>query len=446
MVARGDYALSVSVAFGVLALGLLLRWPVTGLVLAWMVMILVPYGALQLALPVFDSPLMIVAALTLALGLGRLAIKRETLVYSDLYVPMAIWAGVLVLFALIGHGPDAATRAQWTLQGTWAFFLVVLVVKTPRQARTALLALVLPLAGLALLWTSGMISTQGLSLGTSQGLFVSRARGLWIGNAARSGFGGVLLGLFGTGGWQTFTMMAMIWPILFSVAINGSGWRLRVAAGLVSTLVFLPVLLSSYGNAILIVAEGAVFVLVSSLRRLSLREWLLAVILGGVLSALVWFSASGQYAVQRVLSGTDPSIMARQAAVQQGLLAFRDSPLIGWGAHNHVFVTPGGHYLAVHSSFVRAAYESGLMYLVPLGILLFRAGQNILRLSQKTLAREDRAILIGVQAVFGSYVLQGLVSGSMGIIGIDSVFWLCMGLVTVWLCWLDGGIHHRLIE
>lgn len=433
-IAQGSYAIPVSVAFGILAFVPVLHQPVIGLVLAWMVMVLIPYDLLRLPLPVLDSPLMIVAFLTLAVGLGRVVTRRQAIVPSNLYALMAAWAAVLIAFALIGHGPAATYRAQWTLQGTWSFVLVILVVKTPRQARAVVLVLVLSFVLLALIWLPGMLSSGGLSRTGSPREFGNYARNIWSRNVVRSGFGESLIGSFGTGGSITFRMIAMVWPILFSASLNASTRRLRWAAGLCSLVILASVLLSSYIVALIIIAAGTLFVLALTKSR-SWRFWITAAILLGALSVLIMYTTGGQYMIQRLLSGNDPSYIGRQFAWQQGIRAFLARPLIGWGAYNRMHMTSSGHWLHGHSSFIPAAYEYGLAYLVPLAVLIFRLGRNLVRLSHKRLVADDRAALIGIQALFGTYIVLGFVNDTIGHIGSDSVFWLCMGLATVWLHW-----------
>lgn len=445
MIALGEYALPISAAFGLLTFSLMLRQPVIGLVLAWTILVLVPYGSFRLPLPIFDSPLMIVASLTLVLGFGHLVTKKERVLSSNVYIPMGLWAGVLILFALIEHGPDAATRAQWTLQGTWGFFLVILVVRTPYHARSVVLALLVPFVALALLWLPAMLTTGGLSLDRSGDYVASSARHLWAISSTQSSPSYRLLDLFGTGAWQTFTLMAMVWPVIFSFALNGSHRFWRLVAGIISIALFVTILLSSYGNAAIIVIEGVLFVLLFSLRKSPLRIWIFAILLVGALGALILFTSSGQAAIQRVLSGSDPSLVSREVAWQHGLRAFASNPLMGWGAYNYAYITPSGYYLLGHGSFIPAAYEYGLIYLIPMAILLGRLGLNVFRLGQKARSQNDRAAVIGIQALFLSYIVQGFISGSMGIIGIDSVFWLCMGLVTVWLHWSESEMYHGLI-
>lgn len=456
MIGQGGYVLPALAAFGLLVFNLLLRQPVRGLILAWVILVLLPYGSIRLPLPFLNSPLNIVVLLTLALAIGPLLIKRESLIPSNLYKPMAAWAGVLIAFALFGHGPGAVTRARWTLQGTWAFVLVVLLVKTPRQARNVFLALTLPFVVLVLLWLPGVLQTGGLSSPDISDFSPGEVRSLWTATSGPSDLSRSLLVLFGSGDWQTFSLMAMVWPILFSLALSSETRWLRWGAGLCAILILASIVLSTYGMALVMVAEGAVFVLAFNLRRFSPRKLLgrfsprqlaMAVIMLSALGGLILNTASGQHTLQRILSWSDdPSVRVRQKVWRQGIGAFLASPLVGWGAHIGGYLTPSGHELGGHSSFIPAAYEYGLVYLVPLAILLFRLGQNLVRLGRERLTPDDRAVLIGIQALFGVYIVQGFVSGSMGIIGIDSVFWLCMGLVTVWLHWLKSKTYGQLVR
>jgi len=443
-IARGDYTIPLLIALGVFALGLLSREPIIGFYLSLVILVIVPFSALRVPFPLLHSPLSIMVVPTLALAIMHQVITRKPLTPSNLYGPMFVWVSLLVMFAMIKHGPAASTRLAWSIGGIWPFFLVLLLVDTPRKARNVLLAFIIPLLIVALAWLPALLSTGGLSRVTSVNYSAGTVRSLLSANALRGG-AAILLTYVGGANWQAFSIMAMAWCVLFSIAVFGKK-RIRWLAGFAAVLLLFPILLSTYGNALLIVALGAAFVLLFGIRRLTIKRIGLVLVLLGLLGGLLFFTASGQHAWQRVVSGKDPSIEGRKIAWKEGTEAFLSNPIIGWGAYTEEHQTQAGNWLLGHSGFLVSAYEYGLVYIAAIGLLFFVIAVDLFRLGKKSLSVTDRAIVIGIQALFATYIVQFFLSGSLGLVSIDIVFWLFMGLACVWLHWLQSGEEVRLVE
>lgn len=443
-IAHGDYTIPLLITLGVFALGLLSREPIIGFYLSLVILIIVPYSTLRIPFPLLHSPLSIMVVLTLAFAIMHQVLTRKPLTPSNLYGPMFVWCSLLLVFAIIGHGPAASTRAAWSLGGLWPFFLVLLLVDTPRKARNVLLAFIIPLLIVALAWLPTLLSGGGLSRATGIDYSAGTVRSLLTANAPRGG-AAILLTYVGGASWQAFSIMAMAWCVLFSIAVFGKK-RIRWLAGFAAVLLLFPILLSTFGNAMLIVALGAAFVLLFGARRLTINRIGLVLVLLGLLGGLLFFTAGGQNAWQRVVSGKDPSIQGRKIAWKEGAEAFLSNPIIGWGAYNEEHKTQAGNWLLGHSGFLVSAYEFGLVYIAAIGLLFFTIAVDLFRLAKKRLSSTDRAIVIGIQALFATYIVQFFLSGSLGIISIDIVFWLFMGLACVWLNWLQSGDEARLVE
>lgn len=442
-VGKGSYTLPFLLAIGILTLGFLLRQPVLGLYLSLVIMIVVPYGLMRLPFPLLHSPLSIIVTLTLAVGLAKQAYLKEPLPASNLYIPLLVWAAILLVFVLVKHGPDAPTRAASALTGLWPLALVVLLVDTPRKARNVMLAAIVPLLFVAFLWLPALISKGGLS-SSSFGYSSSDVRSMFSENAIRSNFGGIMA-YIGGGSWETFSMMALTWPLLLSLAFFTEK-KTRLLAGLAALLILAVVLLSSFGNALFIVATGTVFVVIFGARNLSPRSLALVLVVVILFVSIFSFTASGRNMWDRVFSGKDPSIEGRQEAWSQGAKAFLANPFIGWGAHNDEYQTASGNWLQGHNGFLVAAYEYGLVYLAVIFFLFFIVLTNVLRLGRFKLRRNDQAIVIGIKALVATYILQFFFSGSLGIVTLDLLFWVFIGLVIVWLTWLKQGEDARLVE
>ncbi len=443
-IAGGSYTAPLLLALGIFGFGLLIREPILGLYLSLIFLAIVPYNALRLPLPLLHSPLSIVVVFTLAIGVMRQVVAKKPLVPSNLYRPVLVWCGILLAFAVVGHGPAATTRVTWSIEGLWPLLLVFLLVDTPRKARNVLLAFIVPLLLVAIVWIPALASKGGLSAVESPGFSAGAMRTLLSPSAPREG-AATLLGYVGTPSWQIFSIMAMVWCVLFSIAVFGKT-RLRWLAGLAAALLLVPIMLSTYGNAMLIVAEGMAFVLLFGVRRLNVKKIGLILILLGIMGGLLLSTASGHFTVQRISAGNDPSIESRTASWEEGMQAFLAKPIIGWGAYNEEHLTESGHLLSGHSGFLVSAYEFGLVYIAALVLLFSTIAMNLHRLGKRKLADTDQAIVIGIQALFASYIVQFFISGALGLISIDITFWFFIGLACLWLHWQQKDNGTRLVE
>ena len=432
---QGKLAVPLILSGVLIGLNLLLRSPMWVLYFGWPLFWLWP-ASLALPIPVFNSPLMLLSILAVFMGFASLATRRTQLPPSSLYLPLGAWAASLILFAIMGHGPDAATRAQWNLQGLWTFTFVVLYVKTPQHARNSTLALLAALAWGTIAWLPTFLQ---LGAGNVAGFAAGSVRSAW---SVPGEFGDVFTpGL----SWQWFSSMAVAWPVLFSLTIHAKSGFLRFLAGILAFCLALIVILSTMAGAALLVADGAAFVLLFSRRRLTPRRFMIMLVSVIVLVSMLLGTASGQHLIERTTSGEDSSLTGRAVAREQGLGAFLARPITGWGAYNQGHLTSSGHVLAIHDSFIRAGYEYGILYLALLIWLLFEVGRVVHNLEQRQTSGASRAVVIGVLAVFWSYVIQGFVTGSLGIIHTDSIFWFFMGLAVVWRHWLDQDPQAELI-
>lgn len=406
---------------------LVLRTPHLAFGLAWFLYFVLPYQALRISIPIFDSPLMVLAILLVAAEILKVVVFHEVVPQNPVYLPMVLWAGVLILFVAIQHGNRIATSTQWYLQGMWTFVVAILTIKTPRQAGVVLLAFYVALLVPVTRALPDAFSSAGLTFGQTVQVQDLRSE---------------------TGvSFHLPQMAALAWSIPASLAMSSMiPLTLRIASMMAVIAMTILIISSGFGTPYITLSVAFVGVVVFQLafRRtgsigqtvlISLAMFWVLVNISGALSQL-----------ERISDPNDASVQARRAAMGPGLQAFLHKPLAGWGdydisdAPSYVFVYSG------HSSFVEIAVRYGLLGLIPITLLFSTMGYSLIQLAKKTLKPMDRAIVNGIIATFSAYIIQGMISVSIGIITWDTVFWFFMGLAVLWLSWLDTGKFEKLVE
>jgi hypothetical protein len=432
-------------AIGLLAMGLLVRSPILGLYIAYPLMFLVPFGSLWFDFPVFNSPLDIVITSTVGLAAARLLTRYRRLPTSQLYAPMVACAGVLGLYTAIGYGEVTSFRLYRFVQGLWPFILVVLLVDTPTRMRKVLIAALGSLVILSILWLPGLVAGGRYAAITGAG--AGYIRSLASPEEMSSiGLTEVALASFGSLGYLTLVAIALAAPVLGSVAFLTTGdWQRRLG-WLGFVLCAGAILLSTYGAAVAALLVGTVVMFLLGLRyaaaaddqtRRGHRTLRLAAAIA-LLVGLAFLAPQGLATLNRLANPfEDASASARISALRQGIGAFLSRPLVGYGAFNRPVMTDTGYWLSGHNSYVVAAYEFGLVYIVPLFLLLLRIGQGCQRLIIRTTRSVERALAIGMTASFVTALITGFLTPVLGEPGQDAVFWFFVGVMTVWNDWLD---------
>ena len=424
-VASGSQALPL-VTIGLLAAAMLLKNPIWGFYLTYPLFFLVPYAVLRLDLPFFNGPADVVSSLTLGIALARFVVQRRRLPSSALYAPMAVCAGLLAIFAAIGHGPDTGWYLNRFVQGPWPFYLVILLVETPRQARNVLLALFVSVMTYVLRFLPTLLSTSRAALQT--GALLSLARGM-------------------TGAWMTFQVIALALIPLFALALFSEQPRLRYLCGSIAVVGAFVVVGGTYLAAMLTLLIGIVAVLLLAARQ-GWTPWRMSrMLLIVAVMAVTLRSPPGQFLLDRLLHPWEDLNISTRLGFSwiEGLRAFLERPLVGWGGHLRSYVTPGGNVLDGHSSFITAAYSFGLVFLAPLFLLFWQVAQNFRRLLARPLARAEKALLVGTLAVLVAYLIIGVIAGTLFEASQDCVLWSFVGLTVVWRDWLSQGSQSRIV-
>ena len=235
--------------------------------------------------------------------------------------------------------------------------------------------------------------------------------------------------------------MALVVPVLLSPALE-PGWPHQRKTALAAFAITTVVLLSTYSAALVGLIAGVLILLGLRRQRFGVlasrqRSLVLPALIAGIVLVAVLLPG-GSYGFERLLGPlSDPSAKGRLSAIEQGFLAFLESPFIGHGAYNRLVITSGGHRLMGHNSYIVAAYEFGLTYLVPLIILLVAIGREYARLLRRAQRPLELALARGMFASFLAAIITGFVTPVLGEPGQDAIFWLFIGIMTVWNGWLD---------
>lgn len=429
-------------ATGFLAFVVLVQKPIIGLYIAYPILFLVPYGALRLNLPFLHSPINIIASLTLAIGIIQTLVKKRKLPKSRLYVPIIICISILGVFTLVGHGEVVNLRLMMFVEGLWPFALVILLLETPRQARNVLLSMagtvfILSLILLPFLFTGGRFGSTFI-----RGLAQQQT--------------GAMLSLPYTiiqesGTFQLFTLLAlaMVATFLFSICIYSKKnhifywFSFIVMAGTLLASTFASVLIAFIIGMVLVLLLGIYYKATKGRSLAWISLIIMALLLVGV---LLYVSPVGTQTAERILNPTiDPSGQSRLWAMQQGLGAFLTRPLMGNGAYNRLFITRSGYYLAGHNTFVVAAYEFGLLFLIPYLLLFALIVKEYGRLLRRVRKPIEKAMALGMTASFGTAIITGFITPVFSQVSPDAIVWLFIGLMTVWNNWLDENPEAELV-
>ncbi|HEX3053636.1 MAG TPA: O-antigen ligase family protein [Aggregatilineaceae bacterium] len=414
---------ALTLPLGVLAL----RAPYQGLALALALFFLYPSQQFSSPIPFFDSPLMLLASLLVADGIFKIVLFHETSSRSPVYVPMLMWAGMLILFVVVQHGNRVATSAQGYLQGMWTFAVVILTIKTPRQAAVALIAFYVALIILVVRALPAALSSEALTF--EQQVVVQDLR--------------VETGV----NFHLPQMAALAWPVLFSLAISSKiPSKLRIMSILLVAAITILIISSGFGTPyITLIAAFVTLVGYQVIFRRTGSIW--QTVLIGAVMFFVLFNTGGAVAqLQRIGNPQDASVQGRLDAMGPGLEAFLERPIMGWGDYKPNDAPEGVFVYSGHNSFLEIAVRYGLLGLAPVIFMFGTIGRSIFQLSRKPLRPVDQALVNGTLATSVAYVIQGMISVSIGIITWDTVFWFFIGLNILWLYWIDTGKFETLVE
>lgn len=437
--------------FGLVMIGaaasiLLIRAPILGLYASYFILWLMPSGALHLDLPwVFRSPLNVVALVTAFFAFTRFATLRRRIPASSLYLPITVCILLLITYTIVGHGSDTGKYLELMVKALWPFFMVVLLVDTPKQARKLLVVVsALLLLQVLLLLPSQIAQASFILKGYKTSL---RFAGATVER------GGVLPSILGRFSWQTVYTYALVSPIFLALyfLVTKSHKRLRNFSLLSFIILALSIVLGGYLRATMALILGTAVILQITpglIKRRYIRWLINFIIVFWVLYALIRYTPGGEYATSRIAGyRQDASIAMRLEIYGPVWSAFFENPLFGWGLYNEPYQTPRGGLLDGHAGFIFICASFGILFILPLMLLLWRIWTVLDSFSRFPLSPLERALIVGFKGTYIVYIAEFIIEGNgLGVLTNDFIMLTIAGLAVVWAHWFKSGRHNRLLE
>jgi O-antigen ligase len=426
---------------GIVPVVTILFRPIIGLYACYFLLLIVPYTDQRLDIPVFHSPLQMVAMVAVAGALLQHVASRRSLPKSRLYLPLALVIALYIMFAAVQHGDVPAVRAYDFLAGTWPLVLILLLVDTPRRARNVLFGMLSATVILTVLWLPGLIS---LSTAGLDARYVVEP-GATAGTPAVS-----LLGAVGSLSVQTLVALALVAPVLLGIGLSTPRWRVPSLLGFI--VLGVTIFAATYASAVATLIVGTIttvglFLLPMGRARPARVRGALIVIPVIILLAAIGLSLKpGQDALYRLTNPrNDISGSSRITSLEEGWHAFLEEPLIGQGAYNTYYVTAGGWVLGGHNTFGVMAYEYGLLLLLPFLWMLWAMGRELTCLLREAVTPVERGLGVGFLASLVAAIVTGFLTPTFAQVFQDTILWTLVGLAIVWNNWKAADAEATLV-
>lgn len=427
-------------ALTMITLAILVPNPIRGVYFAYPIMFLIPFGIFWVKFPLFNSPLDVLTSLTMVLGLIRLAVERRKLPKSNLYLPILMCASILGAYAVAGHGVGAAFQLFRFVQGMWPFFLLILLLDTPNQAKKVLLSIILTMIILSLLWLPGLITA-----GAYGGDLIRNVNSA----SETTSIAQSISLVYQVGNLSSLTLLAVSFVSIAILGLFMTSPKKRLALFFCFILTAGVVLWATFAAAVLTLIAGAALVFIFGLFSKEINfsssfTWLILVVL--IISMLITILPQGTRTFERILNPQeDASASYRIWDSKQGIQAFSQNPFIGYGSVEKPTYSSQGVLLSKHSTFIPLAFEFGLLFIIPFIWLLICIIKGYYRLINRAQRRLEKGIAIGMAASFGAAIIAGFATSVFMETGQDAIIWLFIGLMTVWNSWLDENPEAELV-
>lgn len=415
--------------------------PMIGMYACYVLLLFVPYTDARLDIPVFHSPLQMIALITVAGALLRHGASHRSLPRSRLYLPLGLVIAVYIMAAAVQHGDAPAVRAYDFLAGMWPLVLILLLVDTPRRARNVLLGMLSATVILTVLWLPGLIALSTAGLNARYAV----SPGATADTSAVS-----LLGAVGSLSLQTLVALALATPVLLGIGLSTPRWRVPSLLGFI--VLGVTISAATYASAVAALIVGTIttvglFLLpIGEGRPARIRGALIALPVIILLAAIGLSLKPGRDVLDRLTNPTnDVSGNLRINSLEQGWHAFLEEPLIGQGAYNAYRVTPEGWALAGHNTFGVMAYEYGLLMLVPFLWMLWAMGRELICLLRGATTPVERGLGVGFLASLIAAIVTGFLTPTFAQVFQDTILWTLIGLAIVWNNWKAADPDARLI-
>ncbi|MCX7113650.1 MAG: O-antigen ligase family protein [Proteobacteria bacterium] len=414
--------------------------PEAALYLAYPALVFIPYEY-RLPIPVFGS---VFGLLLLYSMLGWLLFgrrKQQSIPSTHFNIALLLFVIVLVFYGMIGYGDPVAAefRVKFYILGLWSLLIPLFIINTPQKVRWLLFTAygTIVVVSLLIIFT---VLLHGPSL-QYQDTKVSEAR-----NLAQDYYAGGFIS------YMMLISISLTFPVHLSLFFDKNIQGLKkLVFGLTSTIIFFAVFISSYASPLVCLMLGWLFLLMLKMRRpyeLFRPTFILLFFVASLtLAAAFYFLPAVGSIIERLLNPQeDASGGHRIDSMIGGVYAFLESPLFGHGAYNTIVYTPQGNMLGGHNSYIMAASEYGLIFLLPLLFILFTIIKQFYKLMNRTGGRPiEGSVVQGMFAGVIAALVTGFITPVFGNLVQDSYFWLSVSLMSIWNYWLDENPKARLM-
>lgn len=409
------------------------------------ILILFANLGIRIPFPLFSSPVDFLVTAGVGLGILRLVVQRERLPSSAIYYPIGLFVIVAATQTFVIQPDNSFYQVAFekVIRGMWPFYLIVLSLRTPRQAQYVLVILLGTLFAATIVRFPGVLH---VALTGQQTLL--RAKGAVDTGNAVADFS-LNLGLRSYLFIVPFATL-IAFPISFFILLS----KYKTISLTCMAFIIIFVLLSSIASGLVATAISAAITFILLSRSVANpatapgeRSSLHALLSFSL--AIIAFLLVTQYLVESVPVAhevlervqnpqSDASGSARIKDMELSTQAFLSSPLFG-GASIGGRLWHGGH-----ESIVSFAANWGLIFSLPYFMSLTVGIANLFWLLGQRHNEIEQAILIAMIACVAGNVVVSFATPNIFELFADLLIWTFIGLSIVWRNWVKTNPNASL--
>jgi hypothetical protein len=435
-----DLRIWVLISLGLIATVLSVRNKMIFYYLAIPITIIFRNFYIKFPFPFFSSPLDVLVTIGIGLGLLNIASTRKSLPKTPLYPLIIVFTITAIIQVVSKSGNlEQVVALEKLIKGMWPFIMIILLLETPRQARTVLVTLVGTVIAASLLWLPGLLSAAlagDLLLLRSEGTAIPEGSTLVNLSLLSSMRSYLIIVPFSTlvafsisllvhiPRYRFFSMLATISLIVFTLSAS-------IASGIVSLL------FSMVSFAFLeLWIQPSKKATIAPMRNIPMILIVMLIIIFVVLS-LVSNSPIASQMFDRVLNPyEDGSASIRINLLEEAFSVAVASPL----------GTSSSYWYGGHDTLLSYQVNWGLFFTVPYYGALIIAVKTLLSMALETTRVIEHAIFIGMAATIIANVAIGLATPNLLELLADLIVWTFVGLAVVWKNWFDENPDTPLIN
>ena len=431
-----DLKLAVMFALGLLALPLVAREPIFAFYVSTPVLILFRNLEVSIPFPIFSSPVDLLVTIGVGLGVIGLVVRRVSLPRSPIYFPIGMFVVVAVVQTLIVHSGNALHEVALgkVIRGMWPFGLIVLGLRTPRQARYLLIVLFGTIFVALLVWLPGFAYAA-----VTNNLILIRTENF-------TAIGTPVVDWSLRWGLRTYLFVVPVATLVsFPLAYIALVPRYRIfSVGLLITVAIFT-LFSSIASSVVslmisaLITFGLLFISQLEMQGARARRHVSSNLIWSIITGLIFFFllqaifTNVPYASQTLKRIQNPaddvSGATRLELLRQTTRTFLSDPIFGNNSGEGIW--HGGH-----DSLITYAANWGLLFSVPYLLALTTGVFILLYLLHLRKNKAEKALLIGIIACIIANILSSITTPNILELFADMLNWTFIGLAVVWHSWI----------